>query len=644
MSARAEHPFFADRLLLARVIAALAISVLVVRLWYLQGINGAHFRDLSENNRTRTIRTAAPRGYIFDREGRILVRNRASFNIALIMEDTPDVKATIHELAAISGRSEQDLQGQLDARRVRSPFEPKVVMPDVSREELARIMVNNYRLPGVIVNVSPARAYPYGTMAAQVFGYAREITKSQLEEREGKNYASGDIVGQTGLETQWEDKLRGRAGYVQVEVDAMGNRKGELGIADDRAGDDLHLTLDLDLQVAAEAAIAGKRAATIAMDPNTGEILALASSPSFDPNNFAGQLKAEDWKRYSSDKARPLTNRVISQVYPVGSTFKLILALAGLAEKKVTPSTIFNCPGYYTFAGRRYHCHKASGHGAVNLQYALTVSCNSYFFQLGQALGITGIHKYASLLGLGATSGVDLPGEEEGVMPSEQWKLKKFGERWYPGETLSVSIGQGYVAVTPIQMAMAMATIANSGTVYRPHIVQEMVDNITGERTKVTPQIIRKLDVPESVFKTVRDFSTQVVNDARGTGRRAMLDGIIVGGKTGTAQVSGLGKGKGPEFDDHAWFLSFAPADNPMIVTATIVENGGHGGVAAAPVSKEIMTVFFKKKGMLVEPPPAEGAEKASSKSDTGAEARPEEAPHNPDSADSEDLPPQLTD
>lgn len=603
MASRSEQNIFGRRTLFASTFCVTMLGVLVVRLWYLQCVYGAYFRDLSENNRIRTIRTVPPRGTIYDREEKVLVRNRPAFDVALMLEDTPNVNETLSRLAEITGREVVQLQKQFQARARGRHFEPVVVMSDVSREELARVKVNGYRLPGVIITTVPARAYPANSLAAQVLGYAREISKSQLEALAGQNYKNGDLIGQSGLEKQWEESLRGRSGYVQVEVDARGNRRGELGISDDQIGDELYLTLDMDMQAAAEQALAGKRGAVVALDPRSGQLLVLASAPSFDANIFSGKMDAHEWEKVATDRQKPLSNRAISSKYPPGSTFKLFMAVAGLASGKITPATEVNCPGYYMFAGRPYRCHKHSGHGIVNLQKAITVSCNAYFYQLGQTLQIGGIEKYVGMFGFGVPTGLAIPGEDPGILPSDTWKREVVGEKWYPGDTMPVAIGQGYMNVTPMQMANGMAAIANGGTLYQPYLVRKIVNPKTGEVKEFQPKVLKKIDLAPSVLETVRRFSVDVVNDPRGTGKRAALPGILVAGKTGTAQMGALGKENlGEYFKDHAWFVSFAPADNPTIAMAVIVENSGHGGEFAAPVSRQVMEVYFRKLGML--PPP----------------------------------------
>lgn len=631
MAERLEQAPFIRRVRLASTVMTLLIGLLIVRLWYLQCVYGAYFRDLSENNRTRTIRTVPPRGIIYDRDERVLVRNRPSFQVALILEDVPNINETLSLLAEITGRDIALLQKQLQSPGRTQHFEPRIVIDDISREELAKIKVNSYRLPGVIIKTIPARAYPGGALGAQVLGYAREITKTQLETLQGKgDYRTGDLIGQAGIEKQFEDDLRGQSGFIQVEVDARGRRRGELGIVDDQSGDDLVLTLDSDMQRAAEEGLAGRRGAVIALDPNSGEVLSLASAPAVDANMFSGKMDARAWDDVVTDHNKPLANRAIGSKYPPGSTFKLFMALAGLAAKKVTPNTEVNCPGYFMLGNHAYKCHKHSGHGIVNLEKAITVSCNAYFYTLGQEMNIGLIERYGAMFGFGATTGIDLPGEDPGILPSEQWKRDLYNEKWYPGDTIPVSIGQGYLNVTPIQMAVGMSTIANGGIVYRPHLVKRTVDHRTGEVHEVEPEIIRKVPIDKEAFDVVRRFSINVVNTPQGTGKKAAIPGVIVAGKTGTAQVGALGRESlGEMFKDHAWFIAYAPAEAPQVAMAVIVENSGHGGEFAAPIAKSVFEAYFRKKGML--PPPESVATEAkpvvTARSAPPAAAAPKRAP-----------------
>lgn len=581
---------------------AFLIGGLLLRLWFLQCFYGDYYRDKSENNRIRTIRTSAPRGTVYDREGKVLVRNRPSFTVALLLEDTKDVEGTVRKVAEIADLNPDEVLKQFLKDKTSRRFEPKVILRDVSKEVLSRVKAKAYQLPGVIVQSVPTRLYPYNETAAQIFGYVREINKQQLEDLTDQGYRLGDVIGQIGLEKYYESVLRGYAGYVQVEVDAKGSRKKELGLIDAVAGKDVTLTLDIDLQLAGERGLGKNRGAVVALDPESGEILALVSAPSFNPNMFSSQITASDWDNLVKNPRKPLTNRGISSAYPPGSTSKLLWALAGLQEQKIHANSVINCPGFYRLGSRRYMCHKSSGHGPMDLKTALTVSCNAYFYQLGQALGIQGMSQYLKWFGFGQKFGIDIYGEEAGVLASEEWKMQRFGEKWYPGDSVPVSIGQGYFIATPLQLAMFTMTLSNNGIVYKPHLVKKRFDSTLEKEIDVAPEVLWKIPVDEKHFKTVRDFGGNVVGGERGTGKRSRVPGITVGGKTGTAQVSRRGtQHLNPDLMDHALFVAYAPVEKPEIAIAVVVENIGGGGEFAAPVAREVLHTFFKKQGRVIE-------------------------------------------
>jgi penicillin-binding protein 2 len=590
------------RIQLVKIGILLLFGGLLLRLWFLQCLYGDYYRDKSENNRIRTIRTSAPRGVIYDRDGRILVRNRPSFNVALMLEDADDIEATVKRVAEIAQLDQETVYQQFVKDRTSRRFEPKIVLRDVSREVLSHIKAQGHQLPGVIVQSVPTRSYIYGKTAAQIFGYVREISKPQLLDLADMGYRMGDVIGQIGLEKYYESVLRGYAGYVQVEVDAKGSRKKVLGSIHPVSGKDITLTLDIDLQQAGEKGLGENRGAVVALDPSSGEVLALVSSPSFDPNMFSSHISASDWEALTKDPRKPLTNRGISSAYPPGSTSKLLWALAGLQEQKIHANSVVSCPGFYRLGSRRYMCHKASGHGSLDLKTAITVSCNAYFYNLGQMLGIDAMSQYLKWFGFGQKSGIDLYAEEAGVLANEEWKLKRFNEKWYPGDTVPVSIGQGYFIATPLQMAMFTMALANDGTMYKPHLVKHRYDLDSEEEKVIAPEILWHVPVSEKHFKTVRDFGGNVVGGERGTGKRSRVPGVTVGGKTGTAQVSRRGtQHLNPDLMDHAWFVAYAPVENPEIVVSVVVENVGGGGEFAAPVAREVLHAFFSKQGRVIE-------------------------------------------
>lgn len=595
-----------------------------LRLWYLQVVRGEEYREKSENNRIRTVSVPPARGAILDREGKVLVKNRASFNIEFVPEDSPDPKASVATLSEIVGIPFDDLWERTKDSRKRRRFEPKILLRDVSRDVLAQVSAKRWQLPGIIINVVPAREYVYGQLGAHALGYIREITSTQLERAEYGGYQRGDVVGQFGLEKKWEKFLQGKRGLQQVVVDATGSRIGESSFEKDIAGHSLTLTIDLDVQKAAEEALGQRKGAVVALDAKTGEVLALVSHPAFDPNIFAGEISPTVWKDLTTGKEKKLNNRATQGVFPPGSVFKVFMAVAGLSESAVSPETRVSCPGFLPFGGRSFRCHKSSGHGPVDLFQAVVMSCDVYFYTLGNRLGIDRIHDYASRFGLGSKTGLALGEEAAGIIPSTAWKKAYFknpaNQKWFPGETLSVVIGQGATTVTPMQIARATAALSNGGHLLTPYLVKKIEsvdgsfkdDNFHPNQTEV--------DVKPDVLARVKAAMEGVVHDPRGTGHRASLEkefGIKAGGKTGTAQVASLEFHKeGTDLDHHAWYSGFAPVEDPQIVVTALVENGGHGGATAAPVVKQTMEAFFDKRlTRLLPKGSTEGLKKASSSS-----------------------------
>ena len=585
----------------ALVVVLLVFFIIIVRLWYLQVVEGNYFRDRSENNRLQTVFIPPPRGLIKDRNGKDIVANRPSFNVELIAEDTPDEKQSVRALARVIGVETDSLIEKLRQQKRRRKFEPKLLLKDASRDVVAKVAAARYRLPGIIVSVVPARNYLYGDIAAHVLGYVREITQKQLESPRYPGYMLGDIIGQYGLESRWEQFLQGQRGRQRVIVNATGTRVGELSSDSEVSGSTINLTLDFNVQKAADAALEGKKGAIVAIDPRTGEILALSSSPRFDPNMFAGELTAADRTFLQQDKKE--VNRAVQGTYPPGSVFKIFMALGGLSEGVITPKDHINCSGSYRFAGRDYRCWLKTGHGTVELLSALTQSCDVYFYTVGQRLGIDGIKEYASLFGLGEKTGIELSDESSGLVPSQEWKRQRFHERWYPGETLSVSIGQGAVTVTPLQITNGVGAVVNGGTLYRPTLVKSIISSDGHLLEEVSPEIVRNIKLKPEIVKAVKEGLVNVVNGARGTARKAQLNkalNITVGGKTGTAQVAGLQHGNKGHLMDHAWFVGYAPADDPKIVVGVVVENGGHGGSTSAPLAKQVMEAYFDPDGKII--------------------------------------------
>lgn len=582
------------------VVVSIAFSIVLIRLWYLQIVHGSYFRDRSENNRTRILYTPSPRGLISDRNGDVLVRNRPSFSIDFVPEDSPNPSDTLHALSGLTGVSYDELVERLKDQRKRRRFEPKLLLKDVSRDTVAKISSRRYALPGVIVNVIPAREYLYEDMAAHVLGYIREITTDQLKSPLYAGYRSGDVVGQYGIESRWETLLRGERGTQAVLVNALGTRIGELYFEPEIPGHNVQLTLDRKVQQAADKALAGKKGAIVVMDPRNGEILALASSPRFDPNIFTKEISREVWTDLVSGKDSKLNNRAVQGVFPPGSVFKIFVALAGFSEEVSSISEQVSCPGYLQFGKRQFRCHKHSGHGKVGLHDAIVQSCDVFFYILGQRLGVNRINEYAHKFGFGEPTELNLVEENPGLVPSTAWKAAYFKDpdqkRWYPGETLPVAIGQGAVTSTPLQVARALSVVVNGGFLLKPRLVRSVtsVHGVTLEE-HTTPEIVRKVWLDPGAVAEVRRAMVGVVNEPHGTGKRAQLPkelGITVAGKTGTSQVAGRDSG-GTVAEDHAWFAGYAPAEDPSVVVVAIIENGGSGGKVAAPVVGEVLGAIF---------------------------------------------------
>jgi penicillin-binding protein 2 len=592
-------PRFELRLKLVATFMFVALAGIGARLYYLQIVSTKQLSELADRNRIRTLRVAAPRGLVFDRHHRVLVDTRPSFDAVMVPEDSTNLTATIKNL-------ERYLGGDHFADKVaeaedegRPAFEPITVKERLDWGQIVALETHQLELPGVSLEVTPRRHYLYGSLAAHLLGYVGEVNRQDLAKL--PDYHVGDEIGRFGLERGLENSLRGAAGGRQIEVDAVGRRLRVLGEVPEQPGRNVILTIDFDVQQAAEQALGSRTGAVVALDPNNGEIIAMASHPSFDPNSFSGGINLATWRSLSASPDHPLEDRAIQGVYPPGSTFKLVDSIAALQEKAITPTTVFNCPGGLWYGNREYRCWRKEGHGDVALHRAIVQSCDVYFYEVGLRLGVDRLAYWADQLGLGRHSGVPLGEEKVGLIPSSAWKRKRFGERWYPAETLSVAIGQGYVGVTPLQMAQLAAEIANGGIRYQPHFVRQIIGADGRVLENVKPVVEARLKVDPNVLAMIRDAMADVVNGAGGTAHRAQLEHITVCGKTGTAQVVKEAQGDRvkeenlPErYRDHGWFVAFAPKEQPQIAVACVIEHGGHGGSSAAPVVHDVMAKFFE--------------------------------------------------
>jgi len=586
-------------------VAALTVLILAVltgaaaRLYYLQLIKHHEMAELADRNRIRLQRQPALRGLVYDVRHRPLVDTRPSFDAVMVPEDAPDLNATTARLEKLLGQDGVGKKLDEAEDQGRPEFDPVTVDERLQWQQVVALETHQLELPGVSLQVNPRRHYIYGSLAAHLLGYVGEVTVRDLNRL--PDYRMGDEIGKFVLERTWEPSLRGASGGQEIEVDAVGRRLRMLREIPERPGNSVVMTIDLDLQRVAEDAIGDRAGALVALDPNTGYILAMASHPTFDPNSFAGGITPAIWRALTTDPKHPLSNRVIQGVYPPGSTFKIVDSIAGLEDHTLTPQTAYECAGGIYFGGREYRCWRKQGHGSISLHRAIVESCDVFFYNVGQHLGIDRLAAWAHALGLGKKSGVELDNERSGVVPSSQWKAQRFGERWYPAETLSAAIGQGYVGATPLQLANMAAAVANGGTLYKPQFVKE-IDALDGSAVKQFPPVIQsEVRIDPEVLELVRAGMAGVVNQADGTAHGAKLDNVIVAGKTGTAQVVKEAQGERtkenaiPEqYRDHGWFIAFAPLDHPRIAVACVIEHAGHGGSTAAPVVKAVLQKYFE--------------------------------------------------
>ena len=590
------------RLKIVTVVVIVMVSTLLLRLWFLQIIKGPMYRTQSENNRIHLQSIPPFRGLIMDRNGELLVDNRPSYDLYVIPEDIQDPESLFTNIKRLISIDSTQLSLKLKRSYSGKPFNPVLIKKNISREELAVIEVNLFNLPGVYIEVKPQRNYIYDTFASHIIGYLGEISEKQLRSRKYVHNAAGDLIGQYGIEGIWQNDLNGTIGGMQVEVDATGRKLRTISKKMPVPGYNVYLTIDKNLQLIAEDSLKDKTGAVVALDPNNGEVLALASSPDIDPNKFIDGINQKEWNRLVNSKDYPLQNRAIRGQYAPGSIFKIIVALAGLEEGVIDPDEDLYCSGSYTLGNRVYRCWKKSGHGKVNLHKALRESCDIYFWKVGKKLGIDTIARYARMFGLGSKTGIDLDYEMDGLIPDSEWKLKKYGVPWQQGETISSAIGQSFVLVTPIQAACMISAVFNGGVLYQPRVV-ERVGNKDGDIFEVSPVVHGKVNISPKNMELVKQALVGVVNEPHGTATMAKIKGITVAGKTGTAQVINMESFKNlnsdgdvpEEYRDHAWFVAVAPAEAPRIAISVLIEHGGHGGSAASPVAVRLIKEYLKQ-------------------------------------------------
>jgi penicillin-binding protein 2 len=592
---------FEIRISVLITVAAVCFGVLAISFWVLQVVEHDKYKEMADNNFLRTIPLRAPRGVLFDRDGRVLVENKSSFTIAVIRERSRNVNEAISRLAAATGVDEPRLQDVMLRHRRDPMFAPIPVIEHASFAQVAAVTARQLELPEVVVQQVPTRAYPADALGAHLFGYVAEIQEAQLDRPEYNGMQSGAIVGQAGLEKWYNQRLMGTDGDRNVVVNSVGREIEELNEDPPVDGQRLQLTIDYDLQHALEDAFhAGNMAgAAVFMNPKTGEILAMTSLPAFDPNAFANGIDRSTWSKLNSDPLLPLQDRLIQGKYQPGSTFKVVVTTAALSEGLITPDFKVTCPGYATFYGHTFQCDKHEAHGTLDLRHAIAESCNVYFYTVGNLLKIDQIHEYAEKLGLAGKTGIDLPNEVESLVPSTEWKMRTTGEKWYPGETISVAIGQGQVSVTPISLATMITTVANGGTVVTPHVVRAYDDG-NGWQMIEPPKPRSLFTFPPGVLQPLRDGLWLAVN-GEGTAHAARIEGRDIAGKTGTSQViskegRAAAAGKGVDLRDNSWFEFFGPVGDAEISGVVFVEHGGYGAASAVPIGKYVLSAYFAKK------------------------------------------------
>jgi penicillin-binding protein 2 len=570
------------------------MALLLLGFWKLQIVNSDRYSQLAERNRVRSIPIIAPRGAMLDRFGRVIVDNYPSFSVLLLRDDPQQVERLLPQIAEGLDVTLDDIKQQMEAATSLPHFQPIVIKPEASAGDIAFIESHRADIPVLEMLMVHRRRYPHGGFMAHSSGYVGEVSSEQIEESGGR-YKPGDIVGKAGLERQYNDHLMGVDGMRRSVVNSVGREVGRLEQTDAVPGKPIRLTIDYDLQLVAEEALVGKKGAVVAIDPKTGDVLAMASQPSYDPNDFAIRISKEEWQQLNEDPERPLLDRAIQAQLAPGSVFKILMATAMLESKALPADYHVFCPGEAEFYGRVFHDWDKKGHGDVDVHKAIVHSCDVFFYNVGKQLGIDRISFYAGNLGLGHKTGVDLPGEEPGVMPSEAWKERLFHQKWYPGETISVAIGQGAIATTPIQLAYVIGGIITGGRFHQPHLL------LTNE---AAPEI--DFPISDSTVETVTQGMYGVVNEQGGTGSGSKLPGIELCGKTGSAQVisnQGLARtGKQAALKDNAWFVGFAPRQNPEIVVSVLVQGGEHGASAAAPIAKNVVKAYYDKKQGKIAP------------------------------------------
>lgn len=596
-----DREWIKQRLIGVSICVLFVFASLFLRLVYLQLIKGEEYRLKSEKNAVRLKSIKSSRGLIFDRNKKLLVDNRPSFNLKITLEDAGEIKKTVKKVARLIQVPFEELMETIADAGQGAFYKPVTLKNDISRDQLAIVEAHKFDLPGIHIDIEPTRYYIHKKSAAHLLGYLGQINIAELKNDKYPNVKSGDAIGRYGIEKSFETYLQGKRGGRQIEVDANGRTIKVLKTVEPVSGNDLNLTLDLDLQQAAEELLKDKDGAVVAIDPNNGDVLVMASNPSFDQNDFIGGISQKKWDALISDPGKPMTNKAIQAEYPPASTYKIVTSFAGLEEKHIDIHSTAFCPGFLKYGNRVYRCWNKNGHGEVNVVAGLSQSCDVFYYQTGDEVGVDTLAQYARGCGFGKKTGIILENERKGLIPTSAWKKKRFKESWQGGETLSVAIGQGYNLVTPLQMAVFIAAVGNGGTLYRPRIVTTITDSHANIVRKIEPEITGGLPASRETLNIVQTGLLRVVQGERGTARRIRLEGVAIAGKTGTAQVFSIKKGEKIESEDleyalrdHAWFVCYAPAENPVIALSVIIEHGEHGSSTAAPIAGALIEQYMK--------------------------------------------------
>lgn len=604
-----EVYFFRIRIVIGAIFAGVLLTLLGTRFFYLQVLQHDHYQTLAENNRISIAPIVPNRGLILDRNGVVLAHNYSAYTLEITPSKVQNLKRTIDDLATVVEITPKDRKRFSKLSEESHDFESLPIRTRLNETEVARFSVNRFRFPGVDIKARLFRHYPQGELFSHVIGYIGRINNADQAKLEESgmmpNYRGTDHVGKIGLEQSYEAELHGTTGFAQVEIDAGGRAVRTLSHTPPTSGSNLTLNLDSRLQAVAEKAFGDFRGALVALDPKTGGVLAFVSKPGFDPNLFVDGIDSVNWDALNKSIDKPLLNRGLRGVYPPGSTFKPFMAMAGLELNKRSPSYTISDPGYFTLPGssHRYRDWKAGGHGSVNLRKSIVISCDTYYYGLANELGVDNIFSFIGQFGFGHKSGIDIEGESPGLLPSQEWKQRRFKQKWFAGDTISVGIGQGYNLATPLQLAVATSVLASNGAVYRPLLVKSLQDSKTGAIQVIDTQPIKQVPFKPENLALVRQAMVDVTHPGGTAARAGANSPYLIAGKTGTAQVIAMKQNEKyvesrvqERFRDNALFIAYAPADDPKIVLAVMVENGSHGGTTAAPIARKVMDFYLLGK------------------------------------------------